>query len=451
MSFRTIIVGIIAAVCGTFATAGMMILYKPASEVAAKPTVSLLVAKVDLELGQQISENMVSSIEWFSPTIPPHAVMALDGVVGKYVVNPINAGETILDRKIGDTPSKLQCIDGMRAFAIEVKSVSTSVGQNLVPGNRVDIIWQTSQQLNSEIDPIAIRLLQNVKILDVSEVKSSERSITLEVKPKMDEDLLYAQKVGTLALSLRNPNDAEGVEPIESVNLRSMIAEREADLLAKKEAEKKPQPPTEWENLISTFASRMDKIELQMTQPVTATKAEPRTAFEKIEKGMRAITILTPDESFGVAGLLEPGDRVDLHFTLAGKSDVTAEALRLAGKKIAPVTTLIENLEVLAVDSQLYTLEQGDEKKMSRSVTLIILDSMQQEITRAEKLGNLTLTLRGQADRDSGPARTVTTIDEFLAENIPDSIEQRIESTPTIRTYRGQTVNEIPFAKSKTY
>lgn len=444
MTFRTILVGLLAAFCATFATVGFMVMYfnRP-TQAAVETSKHLIVAKVDLELGQEIQENMLSKVEWFSDELPAGAFAETETIVGKFVTIPMVGGETIMARKIAETATNLQCGEGMRAIAIEVKSVSTSVGQNLLPGNRVDIIWQSNNRLPADIDPFALRILQNVKILSVGDVKNGAqgKSITLEVTPKMDENLIYAQSCGTLALSLLNPNDSEGVDPVEAVNLKTLLDEKRQSL------EQPPVPPTPaWESPFNELLAQFSQLKTDLEQnPVEPTvPEEKRTAFDKIAKGMRAITIRTPDESSGVAGLLQPGDRVDLHFSLNDKAKVDERSYRQFGTKLAAVCTMIENIEVLAVDTQLYESDDAERKEMSQSVTLVVPEAMQHEIARAERLGSITLSLRGKEDRVDGPPRMLMSVDEFMAQNIPlPKAPVQQDSPMKIRTYRGSSFSEV--------
>ncbi len=454
MSFRTILVGLMAAVCGVSATAGVMMMMsnRPAvTPVEKRSATSIVVAKVNLDIGQKIQANMVTTMEWFGESLPAKAINDVEQVLDKYVLTSISQGDLVLAEKIGDTVTTLLPADGMRAFAIDAKQVSTNVGRNLVTGNRVDIVWQTSGKLEKDLDPVSIFLLQNVKVLAVSESQGAgdfgNRSVTLEVTPRMVQDLAFSQTFGTLSLSIRNPNDDEGVDPIETVNFSNLLAQYRAESM--KQA--KPSEPelSAWETVLRTITQRLDGIENRLSRPEPELPAA-RLAISRIEKGMRAITIQTPTESAGLAGLLEAGDRVDLHLTLSDRHTQVSQATRRGRESAIPTETLIENIEVLAVDTNLMASEHDGERNMSRSVTLIVKEEMQQDIARAERLGSLTLTLRGFQDREPGPPRTVLTVNDFVARYLPNSENAvvREATTPRIRTYRGHSVQEVQFAVS---
>ncbi len=438
MSIRTLIVGILAGFCGISATIGVMTLQRPSPSRLA--TSKILVAKNNIDMGQQIISTQISEIDWNSEVLPPGAIVKREEIVDKYCVSPIAAGEVISTARIADSPTTLLPAHGMRAFAIEASSASTNVGRNLVPGNRVDIIWQTSGKLKDGMDPISLRLLQNVKILAVGKVQgdldNAAKSITLEVKPKMDENLTFAQAFGKLSLSLRNPGDIEGVEPMETVKFK--------DLLEDMEMESKVPPA--WETALNTLMNRMGNLEDSLRKAPKGTVK--RETLERIGAGMRAITILTPNESSGVAGLLEPGDRVDLQLTLAEKAGMMTVFKPGVDARV-PSETIIENIEVLAVDSNIFSVDGDNANKASRSVTLIVFEKMIPDIARAHELGTLTLTLRGTADSTGAEPRTVLTVDEFVARHLPvgHAVTDVVVTLPpaTIRTLRGPAVQVLPF------
>jgi Flp pilus assembly protein CpaB len=217
----------------------------------------------------------------------------------------------------------------------------------------------------------------------------------------------------------------------------------------------KAKAPPAWDTALAAIVNRINSMEgLLREKPGKATPPTPkRDTLERIGAGMRAITIQTPNESSGVAGLLEPGDRVDLQLTLANKH-LLIPSIQSGPLSHAPSETLIENIEVLAVDSNLYRAEGDEGGKMSRSVTLIVFEEMIESIARAHELGKLTLTLRGKADSQDLKPRAVLNIDEFVARHMPaePKLNDEIVVLPpvTIRTLRGPSVKVLPFEARAT-
>ena len=450
MSIRTIIVGLLATICGVSATVGVMILN---SDGSPTPTSSLVVAAVDIDLGAEVQENMLKLIEWHSEDFPAGAVDDVQELVGKFAVKPVTTGDFVSTSTVADSPTNLSPSSGKVAFAIETKTASSNVGKNLVPGNRVDILWTTDRPSRTLSGPITARLLQNVKILAVGKIKGDidgdQKSVTLEVTPKMDENLSYAQAFGRLDLVLRNPADHDDFdsEPYEATNLRSVL-----EAAQKKEAQAAQQKsePSKLEVAIQQLGSKFLELENKITnasqEPVDQNRTRYREALQRIPQGMRAVTILTPNESTGVAGLLEPGDRVDLVFAL-GRNTVLLRSF--TNPNDIPAETLIENIEVLAVDTKLDTVQGDDEKENSRSVTLIVSTQMARDITKASQLGSMTLILRGDMDNDESGPKIVLSIDQFIQRyRLRDEvaterpIESPVSKSVNVRVIRGRAVND---------
>jgi pilus assembly protein CpaB len=108
--------------------------------------------------------------------------------------------------------------------------------------------------------------------------------------------------------------------------------------------------------------------------------------------GMRGITIGV-DATAGSAGLIWPGDRVDVILTQTLGDDTIALGRRVAAE------TVLRNLRVIAIDQQLMqgaapTASDGQ----SRTVTLEVLAEQAERLSVAMRLGRLSLSLRSAAD-----------------------------------------------------
>ena len=70
-----------------------------------------------------------------------------------------------------------------------------------------------------------------------------------------------------------------------------------------------------------------------------------------VKPGMRAFTILTPTIAPGVVGFILPGNRVDVLLTMT-------ESSQNANSGGGYTTTLLQNVEVIAVDQQMKVPEE---------------------------------------------------------------------------------------------
>jgi pilus assembly protein CpaB len=107
--------------------------------------------------------------------------------------------------------------------------------------------------------------------------------------------------------------------------------------------------------------------------------------------GMRAVTIPVSGLT-GVAGFVFPGDRVDLMLTQSVKGE---------GPELKVSETVIRNLRVLATDNRITatTNEAGQQvAQKAKLVTLEATPKIAEQISVAQTLGTLSLSLRSLAD-----------------------------------------------------
>lgn len=105
--------------------------------------------------------------------------------------------------------------------------------------------------------------------------------------------------------------------------------------------------------------------------------------------GMRAVTIPVTRES-SVAGLVFPGDRVDLILTHSVIDD--SGIARSVGE------TVFKNVRVLAVDAS--TDDQTNTPRLGKSITIEVTPKLAQEVAVVRRLGSISLSLRSLSKPD---------------------------------------------------
>lgn len=162
-----------------------------------------------------------------------------------------------------------------------------------------------------------------------------------------------------------------------------------------------------------------------------------------IPKGMRAVTIQTPNVATGVAGFILPGNKVDVLWTISQsrQDDQTG-----GGSTV----TLLQNVEILAVDQQ---IEVPNENRVDprdlRSVTLLTSPADASRLDLAQNKGTLRLSLRNPEDSLVDDIEMATLLGmrsplvPALAEQAAD-FPVSVESAPPPRTVPGSREIVVP-------
>ena len=160
-------------------------------------------------------------------------------------------------------------------------------------------------------------------------------------------------------------------------------------------------------------------IPLMKDEPVLEAKLAPkgsgRGLAALVPKGMRAFTIQTPNIATGVAGFILPGNKVDVLLTVDDVSGITPAGIPAtggSGGSNASTTTLLQNVEILAVDQKTVApAENKMDAKELRSVTLVVTPQQANELDLAQNKGKLHLSLRNLDDTQDAGTRPTTLAD----------------------------------------
>jgi pilus assembly protein CpaB len=109
--------------------------------------------------------------------------------------------------------------------------------------------------------------------------------------------------------------------------------------------------------------------------------------------GMRAVTVGV-DAVSGIAGLIWPGDRVDLILTQTQDDTALPPSRRVSGE------TVLHNVRVIAIDRQLMqgATSETPDSQAARTVTLEVTSADAERVAVAVRLGHLSLAVLA-ADR----------------------------------------------------
>lgn len=237
MSPARIIILVVALVAGL----GAALLLQPAPQaptpvarVEAAPTVPVLVAAVDIPVGNTVAASDLRWLDWPLSGVPsgairkdetPDAEKELIGQIARYGMlsaEPMRREKLIRTDGTGFLSAVLP--SGMRAVAISTDSRgANTAGGFILPNDRTDVIATVKgEQGAGRTDTyVSETILRNIRVLAIGQniqERNGEKVVigetaTLEVEPGQVEVLVQAQKTGSLSLALRSLKDAAKVGP----------------------------------------------------------------------------------------------------------------------------------------------------------------------------------------------------------------------------------------------
>jgi pilus assembly protein CpaB len=191
---------------------------------AAAPTVKLVLASRDLELGTIIRDGDLVLTDWLGEAPEGTSSHAQD-FVGRGITNNIYAKEAILESRLAPKGAgggfAVMIPQGMRAVAVPVNEV-VGVAGFVRPGMHVDVLISgTPPSGTGGLGTLTKTLLQNIEVLSAGQdfKKDAEgkpvavQVVTLLVTPEQAEQLSLASHQTTIQLVLRNPLDRDVTKP----------------------------------------------------------------------------------------------------------------------------------------------------------------------------------------------------------------------------------------------
>jgi pilus assembly protein CpaB len=189
-------------------------------QVATQPSEKIVVAAVNLAVGEAITIEHINLSSWPKNTVPSTAIRSLEEAKGKIVRRSFVAGEPLLTSKVIDPALAAQggllpllVPEGLRGVTIKVDEAVRESGF-VQPGSRVDVV--VSMRSHRGTDRVAKVILQNVPVLAAGQTVEMQdnkpvkvTTVTLALTPEQAERLALgqAESRGKLILATRNVRD----------------------------------------------------------------------------------------------------------------------------------------------------------------------------------------------------------------------------------------------------
>jgi pilus assembly protein CpaB len=213
-----IVLALAIAAGGVFAFATYNYVQNIPAQTVSVPTRPVVVAAIDLNVGDEITEDRVRVVDWPASAVPANVISDPNEVVGRGVLTPIFQNEPFLELKLSSKEAGAGLSpaipEGLRAVSVKVNEVIGVAGY-VLPGTRVDVLATVSPTQRST-DMTSKVILTNVEVLaagtkierDLENDQPIPVSVvTMLVDPEQAERLTLASTEGKIQLALRNPLD----------------------------------------------------------------------------------------------------------------------------------------------------------------------------------------------------------------------------------------------------
>ena len=340
---KSLILLALALGCGLVASIGISQVLEGNRPVAVE-TSPIYVALQNINVGDPLTDTMVSLEEWPKDKVPVGAIDKWDDLVSRRPRTNIYQGEPILDGKLlekGQTNDPIQGVPtGMRLKTVSVDARKSAAGL-LSPGDRVDVqLFVARNEAYGVTSPVTKIILQNIRVYAVDQTieKASDgedsrnvaKTVSLIVTPAQANKMTLAENLGEVSLIPRHPDDETLVDDSEQsaddLFNPSTANNRQREQLVNKDKE----DDSAFAGLKSLVADAMARTAAQAAVP----QAEQKPPFQ--------MTIIYPNEiariKFSPNGEPLDGDEKSPSGAVATTGTLTSAAAPASAPAGAPAT-----------------------------------------------------------------------------------------------------------------
>ena len=188
-----------------------------AKAVAVAPlTTNVVVASEPAAAGAKIDPAKFRVVAFPNEAVPPDSFRTIAAIgQSRVLAQPLDVNEPLTLKKLsgpgGGAGISMKIAPNMRAATIRVSDV-LGVGGFVFPGEHVDLVITFGAQ-GLKL-PQTTLLAQDIRVIAVNQDANLNKdkaevvqSVTIEVTPELAQKLALASQVGTVSLTLRNPDD----------------------------------------------------------------------------------------------------------------------------------------------------------------------------------------------------------------------------------------------------
>jgi pilus assembly protein CpaB len=284
--------------CGLVASIGISQVLDGNNKPAAVETSPIYVALQNVNVGDPLTDKMVSLEEWPKDKVPIGAITKWEDLEDRRPRSNIYQGEPILDNKLlakGQTNDPIQGVpEGMRLKTISVDARKSAAGL-LSPGDRVDVQIFVKANPSVGVNQSFTKIfLQNIRVyavdqtidkaVDGEESRNVAKTVSLIVTPAQANRITLAENMGEVSLIPRHPDDDKIVDDSEQ-GADELFGRSTANSRAQEQGAGSDGPLSGFKSIMQqALAGAAAQAATQAAQP----DAPPKAAFE--------MTIISPNE-----------------------------------------------------------------------------------------------------------------------------------------------------------
>ena len=224
------------------------------SRSASEKTEIVRVTK-DIKEGDEITAEMVQTVEVGAYNLPQNLMTDKKEVVGKYATADLAAGDYILSSKLSAVPAAenayLYNLDGTKqAISVTIKSFATGLSGKLQSGDIVSVIVADYPEDGETTIPAELQYVEIISVTastgydaNTGEAKGDEKelpsTVTFLVLPEQAKVLAELEQVAKLHLALVYRGTADGAKQFieaQDALIEELYAEPEEDPIEEGEA-----------------------------------------------------------------------------------------------------------------------------------------------------------------------------------------------------------------------
>lgn len=166
----------------------------------------------DIKTGDEITKDMVQTVEVGGYNLPQNVISKKDTVVGSYALADMSVGDYILNTKVSKTPADenayLYNLDGSRqAVSITIKSFANGLSGKLKSGDIVSVIAPDYKKQGATVIPTELKYVEVISVTassgyDANTGEQKEKSKTDERELPSTVTLLVTPEQGNILASL---------------------------------------------------------------------------------------------------------------------------------------------------------------------------------------------------------------------------------------------------------